>query len=765
MMKYLASFLLILGCWSLSAAETSDEWTYPKVRTLDHGALIVHSPQIISWQNYKQAELLVALEYAPAEGEELLATARLSGSTAVDMAARLVTVSGLTVEELKIADQEGDAHVDRLQQLIQEETHQLPLDIFLTSLAHDVLEVKEVEGLSTEPPAIYLKYKPTLLLFVNGDPAEQALEDTGLKVIANANWPVVKDETGEYFLLNKTVWFEAAKLEGPWKFAAMAPEGIEKLDPRGQHVAMRVTEQPMVADYADILTVTQPSELIVIDGEIKLEEIPETEGLQFVSNTNSPLFKLEDTWYYLAAGRWFETVDPISGEWSFQPKLPDNFASIPTDHGMSFVLASVAGTLQARMAILEATMPVEKTLPNDFQLKAEVTFDGEPQFETIGTTGIERAINTPFDVLRYQKNYYLCYEGAWYQADDPEGKWVLAYRVPDAIYNIPPESPAYPTTQVSVASSTPTTVTYSSTPAYETSIYISYGVPVYGTGWYYAPYLYWYPWSYSYGYGSFYNPVTGAYGTRSVWYGPYGGYSYNQAYNPTTGRRGWVETAWDGDEWASYGETYNPRTGTYTATERYFNDDTDRFEMERDIARGGASMHVEREFDVDDGWSTTERSTSKGGSSYVERHRQEDGSWEASGSFETGDGRSGTIEGEVSDGQRRTEIKGSEGGQLVSGGDGQNRGFIGKDSDGDLYAGKNGEIYKKDGEQWQKYNSENRSWQNSHAESRDRARQRDYARTKSRDYQSQLSRDARARSMGQRQFQRRSGGMRLRGRR
>jgi len=176
-------------------------------------------------------------------------------------------------------------------------------------------------------------------------------------------------------------------------------------------------------------------------------------------------------------------------------------------------------------------------------------------------------------------------------------------------------------------------------------------------------------------------------------------------------------------------------------------------------------MHVEREFDVDDGWSTTERSTSKGGSSYVERHRQEDGSWEASGSFETGDGRSGTIEGEVSDGQRRTEIKGSEGGQLVSGGDGQNRGFIGKDSDGDLYAGKNGEIYKKDGEQWQKYNSENRSWQNSHAESRDRARQRDYARTKSRDYQSQLSRDARARSMGQRQFQRRSGGMRLRGRR
>ena len=764
-MKHLLSFLLMLGCWSLSAAGISGEWTYPEVRALDDGVLTIHSPQVISWQDYKQAELFVALEYVPAEGEELLATARLSGSTVVDMDARLVMLSGLTVEELTIADQEGDAYVNRLQQSIREETHQLPLDIFLASLAHDVLEVNEVEGLSTEPPTIYLKTKPTLLLFVNGDPVEQALEDTGLKIIANANWPVVKAETGEYFLLNKAAWFESAKLEGPWKFAANAPEGIEKLGSRGQHVAMRVIEQSMVADGADILTVTKPSELIVVDGEIKLEEIPATEGLQFVSNTNSPLFRLEDTWYYLAAGRWFETADPISGDWRFQPELPDNFASIPTDHGMSYVLASVAGTLQARMAILEATMPVEKTLPNKSQLKAEVTFDGEPQFETIGTTGIERAINTPFDVLRYHQNYYLCFEGAWYQTDDAEGEWVLAFRVPDAIYNIPPESPAYSTTQVRVASITPSSVTYSSTSAYETSIYISHGVPVYGTGWYFAPYLYWYPQFSSYGYGSFYNPATGSYATRSVWYGPYGGYSYNEAYNPTTGRRGWVETAWDSDEWASYGETYNPRTGTYTETERYFNDDTDRFAMERDIDRGGDSVHVEREFDVDDGWSTTDRGTSNGGSSYVERDRQEDGSWEASGSFETGDGRSGTIDGEISDGQRRTEIKGSEGGQLVSGGDGENRGFIGKDSDGDLYAGKNGQIYKKDGEQWQQYNPENRSWQSSHAESRDLARQSDYARTTNRDYRAQLSRDARARSMGQRQFQRRSGGGRFRGRR
>ena len=72
-------------------------------------------------------------------------------------------------------------------------------------------------------------------------------------------------------------------------------------------------------------------------------------------------------------------------------------------------------------------------------------------------------------------------------------------------------------------------------------MWVVYGVPYYGTGWYYPPYWYggyYYPYYGSYGYGSWYNPVTGGFGSRSVWYGPYGGYSYTQGYNARTGRYG-----------------------------------------------------------------------------------------------------------------------------------------------------------------------------------------------------------------------------------
>ena len=66
------------------------------------------------------------------------------------------------------------------------------------------------------------------------------------------------------------------------------------------------------------------------------------------------------------------------------------------------------------------------------------------------------------------------------------------------------------------------------------------GAAVWGTGWYYPPY-YWgggyypiyYPYGRTYGYGSWYNPYTGVYGTAGRIYGPYGGVGYGARYNAT----------------------------------------------------------------------------------------------------------------------------------------------------------------------------------------------------------------------------------------
>lgn len=783
-MRTLAVTLLcLLASFSLRAAEEIP-WEFPKQAEFENGTLVVHAPQIVEWPGYESSTLLMAVEYLPnAEDEDVIyATVEMTGTTEVDMDERTVRVSDRKVTSTKVSGEDRPEYTKALTERITATPVVAPLDVFLVSLAQDVMEVKNHDGFNPEPPAIIVAMSPTILLSIPGEAQFEPMGSSPYSVVTNANWPLIKHRTAEaYYLLYRNGWWQSSELNGAWSAMEGQPDGLGVLDPKGPYKDFLVT--PVVGGPVQILFAGEPTELILLDGPALTEAIPEAPGLSFAINTQSPLFQYGDNWYFLAAGRWFATSSLEKGGWELVTDLPEVFMEIPADHGMAYVRASVAGTVEAKTALLEASLPQKKTVSVNDYLELSNQYDGEPRFERISSTSVVRATNSPYDIFEFQGVYYLCYEGAWYESGDPMGPWKPALRVPDVIYEIPADSPAYPVTQVAVTQSSSSTVTYSATSSYYTGVYSYYGFPVYGTGWYYPPYtgvgaLWYYPWYRSYGYGSFYNPRTGNYGTRQVWAGPYGGYSYNQHYSPRSGRSGYVETAWDSDEWASYGETYNPRTNIYTETERYYSEDHERFEMDREVSRGDRTMDVDREVDIDDGWALTERSTSEGGNMSVERHRQEDGSYTSDGSLTTGDGRSVDFEGKIEDGQRRTHYEGSEGGEMVTGGDGENRGMVGKGSDGSLYAGKNGDVYKKSGDSWYQYDRENgwgeipgpsgekaSEWQNNatttdiaaNSQERNREPSRswdDYDREKS-TRMSQLSRDAHARNMGNRQFEQR----------
>ena len=59
----------------------------------------------------------------------------------------------------------------------------------------------------------------------------------------------------------------------------------------------------------------EPTELILVDGEVQLEAIGQ-DGLQFVSNTRNDLFLLDGHYYVLLSGRWFSTKD-FKRQWSY----------------------------------------------------------------------------------------------------------------------------------------------------------------------------------------------------------------------------------------------------------------------------------------------------------------------------------------------------------------------------------------------------------------------------------------------------------------
>ena len=132
------------------------------------------------------------------------------------------------------------------------------------------------------------------------------------------------------------------------------------------------------------------------------------------------------------------------------------------------------------------------------------------------------ATNTGAQIIQVGNTYYAADNGVWFAGNSPTGPWTVAAEVPEQeIQQIPPSSPVYNLTYLHVYQSTPQVVYVGYTSGYMWS-FPYYGVPVYGTGFYYPPYYgaYYYPRPPTWGFHVGYNPWTG-WNFGVSWGGPF----------------------------------------------------------------------------------------------------------------------------------------------------------------------------------------------------------------------------------------------------
>jgi hypothetical protein len=163
---------------------------------------------------------------------------------------------------------------------------------------------------------------------------------------------------------------------------------------------------------------TVPAEVILFDGQPTYSTIPGTQ-LVYANNTDSPVlvYSATQTYYYLAAGRWF-SAPSLTGPWTFASlNLPTDFANIPLSSPASAILASVPGTSEAKDAVLIGQIPTTMLLnPTTAAAQAKVMYTGEPQFAPIEGTTLLYATNTPDKVIQVGDVYYLCLQGVWFMS-------------------------------------------------------------------------------------------------------------------------------------------------------------------------------------------------------------------------------------------------------------------------------------------------------------------------------------------------------------
>jgi hypothetical protein len=454
---FLAAAVFAVAGLSGPAWAADEGW--PRQKQQDGNTLVYYQPQLDSWKDQKVLKARIAVEITlQGQKQPIAGAVWITADTETDLESRTVTLDDIEVEKTNFAvlDPALSKPAEKaVKAMIPHKTVPIALDRILAGLRQTELTSKNIE-LKNDPPRIIVSFEPARLLIFDGQPVFAKIEGTNLKYAINTNWTVLTEEaTSNYYLLDATTWLFTNKLGDPWTLAKSLPGDLVKLPADDNFKDARENVPPPQPQYSKppkIFMVTEPSELIVIDGKPKYQPIGGN-GLNYVANTEADLFYYEKdkSWYFLVAGRWYRTSKALDGPWSFATAdLPKIFASIPPNSVKGRVLYSVPGTPQAQEAVRAAGIPQTATIrPGD--VKLTVTYAGDPKFELItGTTAtLFYAVNASVTVIKISDtSFYACDRGIWFTAAAPTGPWVVASTVPQVIYTIPPSSPAYPVTYV-----------------------------------------------------------------------------------------------------------------------------------------------------------------------------------------------------------------------------------------------------------------------------------------------------------------------------
>jgi len=588
---------------------------WPRTFTSGTDKFLIYQPQVDRWEGnqvflYSAVELKSTKETASRYG-----VVWFQARTEVDKVNRLVTLDQAKVSQVKFPaahEKEADL-IAILEKRLPKVTKTMSLDRLEADLDTTDEELKGVP-VKNDPPKVVIAKKPSVQVLIDGSPQLRAVAGTKLQRVINTRSIILFEEDKKlYYLRVQDWWLEAKELSGPWKYSKKLPDDMKKAeeyivsqnqaqDPEGtknkQQPSLKETGKK--GDIPDVYVFYGPAELIELKGDPQFTAIPGT-GLEFVSNTSGNIFRFAADYYILISGRWFKGTS-LEGPWTFvdSQSMPPDFAKIPADSPKATILASVPGTPQAKEALIANSIPQTATITRS-EAKVTVQYDGDPKFEPIENTSLSRATNTSAAVIKVSDADYYCVEaGVWFKASTPQGPWTVADSVPAAIYDIPPNSPLYYVTYVKVYNSTPDVVFVGYTPGYYgTVVSSSTTTVVYGTGWYYPPYIgptVWYGWPYTYGVGAGFTYTSdsgwsfgfgygyGYYPWYYPWWGPMG--YYGCCWYPYYGWGAWggaavanVYGVWGNTAYSRTGAAWaNPYTGNYGAATRgaYYNTQTGR---------------------------------------------------------------------------------------------------------------------------------------------------------------------------------------------
>ncbi len=220
---------------------------------------------------------------------------------------------------------------------------------------------------------------------LTGRPSFKPIKNGELDAVVNTPFVLVKNRDNKFYLYGGKHWYTAPAATGPYKLITDIPNNLDKIESAIKEADKKNPDENKETDantIYNIVVTTEPAELIQSKGEANFSAVNGT-GLLYVSNSENDIFMdiNSQQYYVLLSGRWYKSKT-LSGNWQYVPadQLPADFAKIPKGSSKDNVLASVAGTEEAKDAIAEAQVPQTAKVERS-KVRADVEYDGDPQFE------------------------------------------------------------------------------------------------------------------------------------------------------------------------------------------------------------------------------------------------------------------------------------------------------------------------------------------------------------------------------------------------
>jgi hypothetical protein len=596
----------------------------------------IYQPQIDSWKGNRLAVRAAVAVRDSGAAEPAFGVIWLAARTDVDKTTRLVSLDDqqITKASFPSAPDSGAGWRARLQGLLPQVCDSIALDRLEAELAvNQEIQQASAQPLQNAPPRVIFSTVPAVLVPIDGQPVVRPAGD-GVQRVINTRALLLQDG-GTFYLHVFDGWMQATALTGPWTVATSPPAALAS----AMRAAVAAHEVDLLSGTSSdstqadsmpapslaqdqgpaIYLSTTPTELIVTDGAPDYVPIDGTR-LLYVQNTTGRVFKstADNDTYVVISGRWYRAPS-TEGPWTYVPgkELPADFARIPDSSPVENVKASVPGTPEAQEAAIANSIPQTAAVQRaGTTMDPAPTIDGETELRPIEGTGLRYVVNASPPIIEAGPTaFYSVENGVWFVAPSMGGPWSVAPSVPAAVYSIPPSSPLYYLTFVQVYGATPEVVYTGYTPGYYGTVLDPYGTVVYGTGYYYPPWIgtewFGFPCTYGFGAGARWTPWTGwgfgfglgwDWGAGLAWgswgWGPHPSWGpYAWGWGPRFrgdfgfGRRGWAGTtgnvyarwdqahlvghaptrveAWGGGlRGAHVGVAYNSRTGIIQSGQR-----------------------------------------------------------------------------------------------------------------------------------------------------------------------------------------------------